>query len=74
VVKRESFPAANLFTTDPMRDPKSNWPFEGTSERFPAPGESPKKWKRVEALLGLFLIFGGPIGYALVQLYKYLAA
>ena len=56
-----------------MRDPKSNWPFEGSSERFPAPGASPRKWKRVNNLLGFILIFGGPIGYALIQLYKYLS-
>lgn len=56
-----------------MRDPKSKFPFEGTGDNFPAPGESPKKWKRAEAFLGLVLIFSTPIAYALIQLFQYLS-
>jgi hypothetical protein len=59
--------------TKELRDSKSKFPFEGTSKRHPAPGESPRKDKLVTALLVGLLIFGGPIGYALVQLFRYLS-
>lgn len=56
-----------------MRNPKSNFPFEGTADRFPAPGENPKTWGRVKTLIGFVLIFGGPIACALIQLLKHLS-
>ncbi len=60
--------------TKELRDSKSRFPFEGSSLRHPAPGETPAQYQRVHWVLILVTFLGGPIGYGLIQLYKYLAA